>query len=53
VLQAIYTSFNNRDDFSMAELLEQSKIHPEWQEMNADIYHNSFLDMDNRAKGNA
>jgi hypothetical protein len=53
VLRAIYASFNNRDDFSMAELLEQTRIHPGWQEMNANIYHNSFLDTDNRAQGNA
>jgi len=53
VLRAIYASFNNRDDFSMEELLEQYKTHPEWQAMNAGIYHNSFLDTDNRVKGNA
>jgi spore coat polysaccharide biosynthesis protein SpsF len=53
VLREIYASFNNRDDFSMAELLEQTRIHPGWQEMNANIYHNSFLDTDNRAQGNA
>jgi spore coat polysaccharide biosynthesis protein SpsF len=50
VLRAIYASFNNRDDFSMAELIEQSMAHPEWQAMNAGIYHNSFLDIDPREK---
>jgi len=48
VLRSIYLSFNNKDDFSLDELLAHSEKHPEWQAMNANIYHNSFLDTDKR-----
>ncbi|MCJ7696472.1 MAG: glycosyltransferase family protein [Anaerolineaceae bacterium] len=51
VLRSIYASFRNRDDFSLDELLAHSEEHPEWQEINANIYHNSFLDTDKRGNG--
>lgn len=50
VLRSIYASFNNKDDFSLDELLAHSEKHPEWQAMNANIYHNSFFDTDKRDK---
>lgn len=51
VLRQIYASFNNRDDFSTDELIEHCRLHPDWQLLNANINHNTFLDTDTRNKG--
>ncbi len=53
VVREIFASFNNRDDFSMAELIDHAERHPEWQLINANIHHNSYLETDNRDKGTA
>ncbi len=51
VVRQIYATFDNRDDFSLAELLEHNEQHPEWQALNANIHHNSYLETDSRVKG--
>ena len=53
VIRQIYACFDNRDDFSLAELLEQNDQHPGWQALNANIHHNSYLETDSRVKGEA
>ncbi len=49
VARAIYAAFGNRDDFSLAELLEQNALHPQWQASLAGVRHKSLTEVDTRA----
>ena len=53
VARAIYAAFGNRDDFSLAELLEQNALHPQWQASLAGVRHKSLTEVDARAQTNA
>ena len=44
----IYAALDNRDDFSLAELLEANARHPEWQASVGGVKHKSFKDLDAR-----
>jgi SAM-dependent methyltransferase len=52
VARAIYAAFDNRDDFSLAELLEQNSLHPQWQASLAGVRHKSLTEVDTRAQEN-
>jgi spore coat polysaccharide biosynthesis protein SpsF len=52
VARAIYAAFGNRDDFSLAELLEQNMRHPQWQLNLAGVHHKSLTEVDTRAQEN-
>jgi 2-polyprenyl-3-methyl-5-hydroxy-6-metoxy-1,4-benzoquinol methylase/predicted RNA-binding Zn-ribbon protein involved in translation (DUF1610 family) len=52
VARAIYAAFDNRDDFSLAELLEQNALHPQWQASLAGVRHKSLTEVDTRAQEN-
>ncbi len=44
----MYAHFDNRDDFTLGELLEANHEHPEWQEMISGVQHRTYLDVDTR-----
>lgn len=50
VARAIYAAFDNRDDFSLAELLEQNALHPQWQLSLNGVRHKSLTEVDARAQ---
>jgi len=52
VARAIYAAFDNRDDFSLPELLEQNELHPQWQASLASVRHKSLTEVDARAQEN-
>jgi spore coat polysaccharide biosynthesis protein SpsF len=47
----IYAAFENRDDFTLAELLATNAQHPEWQASVSAIKHKGFKDLDARMPG--
>ncbi len=47
-LRRIFAAFDNRDDFSWLEVLELVKLQPEIMEINANIPHKKFDDVDQR-----
>lgn len=47
---AIYAAFDNRDDFSLVELLEMNARHPEWQAGVAQVRHKHLYEVDTRAQ---
>jgi len=53
VARAIYATFDNHDDFSLGELLEQNARHPQWQLSLADVHHKSLTEVDTRAQNSA
>jgi spore coat polysaccharide biosynthesis protein SpsF len=48
LIREIYGYFGNRDDFSLADILNALEIHPEWLSINADVVHKTFKDVDQR-----
>ena len=46
----VYAAFGNRDDFTLAELLEANAEHAEWQAGVATVKHKSFTDLDTRGQ---
>lgn len=44
----MYAHFDNRDDFTLEELLEANHKHPEWQEMITGVQHRTYMDVDTR-----
>lgn len=49
VANQVYEAFNDRDDFSLEELLEQNELHPEWQDQLVEIRHKNLYEVDQRA----
>ncbi|MFZ3070223.1 MAG: bifunctional glycosyltransferase/class I SAM-dependent methyltransferase, partial [Anaerolineaceae bacterium] len=50
VARAVYAAFNNRDDFTLEELLAKNDQNPQWQVSLAGIKHKTFQDVDERAE---
>lgn len=48
VIRLIYQAFNNRDDFSLLELISLYEKNPEWHALSATVKHKSYLDIDKR-----
>jgi 2-polyprenyl-3-methyl-5-hydroxy-6-metoxy-1,4-benzoquinol methylase len=46
--RAIYTHFENRDDFSFEELVAANQTHPQWQESVRSVQHKGYKDVDER-----
>jgi len=46
----VYAAFEDRDDFTLQELLEQNALHPEWQLLVSGVKHKDLFDVDQRAK---
>ena len=44
----IFAAFDNRDEFTLAELLAANALHPEWQASVSTVKHKSFKDVDTR-----
>ncbi len=51
VANQVYAAFNDRDDFTLAELLEANANHPEWQAQLAGVKHKNLFEVDQRASG--
>ncbi len=49
VANQIYAAFDNRDDFSLQDLLTASAEHPEWQAQVAGVKHKNLFAVDQRA----
>lgn len=49
VARAVYAAFDNRDDFTLNQLLGLSALHPQWQYSLADIQHKTYLEVDERS----
>jgi spore coat polysaccharide biosynthesis protein SpsF len=47
----VYASFDDRDDFTLQDLLAANARHPEWQTQLAGIKHKDLFEVDERAKG--
>lgn len=48
LIREIYRYFGNRDDFSLADILNALEVQPEWLSINADVVHKTFKDVDQR-----
>jgi len=48
LIRKIYQQFGNADDFSLTEILGLLEKHPEYLQINAEVSHKSFTDVDNR-----
>ena len=46
---AVYAAFDDRDDFTLEDLLRENERHPEWQTLVAEVQHKSLFDVDSRA----
>ena len=49
LVRKIYEQFDNRDDFSLQEILDLLDENPDLLEINANIKHKGYKDVDNRA----
>jgi len=49
LVRKIFEKFGNRDDFSLRDILDLLDENPELLEINADIEHKGYMDVDNRA----
>ncbi len=49
VVKRLTAAFRDRRDFDWYEVLEVYEAHPEWMEINADISHKTFFDVDDRS----
>lgn len=49
VANQVYAFFDNRDDFTLQDLLAANTRHPEWQEQVAGVKHNDLFEVDHRA----
>lgn len=50
VANLVYAQFNDRDDFTLQDLLAANAQHPEWQAQLADVKHKDLFEVDHRAK---
>ena len=48
LVDKLITAFDGRRDFDWLDVLALYEAHPEWQKINAEITHKSFLDVDER-----
>ncbi len=48
LIRQIYRHFGNRDDFSLDDILDALRAHPDWLSINSDVVHKSFTDVDQR-----
>lgn len=51
VANQVYADFNDRDDFTLQDLLAANARHPEWQAQVAGVKHKDLFEVDQRAKG--
>ena len=47
-VRAVYTAFDNRNDFSWLDVLHLVQAHPEIAEINANVQHKTMFDVDKR-----
>jgi len=50
VANQVYAEFNDRDDFTLQDLLAANEHHPEWQAQLAGVKHKDLFEVDDRAK---
>jgi len=50
VANQVYAEFNDRDDFTLQDLLAANAQHPEWQAQLAGVKHKDLFEVDKRAK---
>ena len=50
VANQVYSEFNDRDDFTLQDLLAANAQHPEWQAQLAGVKHKDLFEVDHRAK---
>ena len=48
-VRAVYTAFDNRNDFSWLDVLHLVQAHPEIAEINANVQHKTMFDVDKRS----
>ena len=48
VVKRLAAAFSGRRDFDWLDVLDVYEAHPEWMEINAEVGHKSFLDIDDR-----
>lgn len=49
VANQVYASFDDRDDFTLQDLLDANARHPEWQAQLAGVKHKDLFEVDHRA----
>ena len=50
VANQVYAEFDDRDDFTLQDLLAANALHPEWQAQLAGVKHKDLFEVDHRAK---
>lgn len=51
VANQVYEEFNDRDDFTLQDLLAANAQHPQWQAQLSGVKHKDLFEVDHRAKG--
>lgn len=48
LIRLIYNHFDGTDEFSLDDVIDLLKEHPEWVDINAGVFHKSYRDTDDR-----